>query len=215
MVEQAQMTSAKAEILARVRAVDGTERPTIARSYRRSGDLAPGERVRRFVARLEEYTATVREIGNADLRTAVAHVCRHHSIVRLGVAPAFPADWRPSTIDVIEDHGLSPHELDKLDGAATGCTIAIAETGTIVLTGDKAEGRRALTLVPDVHICVIRINQIVELLPEAIRALDRAGQGRNPLTMISGPSATSDIELSRVDGVHGPRTLVAIIAGSE
>jgi L-lactate dehydrogenase complex protein LldG len=112
----------------------------------------------------------------------------------------------------VRDIALSPQALDGLDGALTGCTAAIAETGTIVLTADEREGRRALTLVPDVHICVVQASQIVELVPEAIALLGEitARSGR-PITLISGPSATSDIELSRVEGVHGPRTLVVVI----
>ncbi len=104
---------------------------------------------------------------------------------------------------------LSTHELDALDGVITGCTVAIAETGTLILSGGAMEGRRALTLVPDVHICVVRTDQIVETVPEAFAAL--RGRERRPLTLVSGPSATSDIELERVEGVHGPRTLIVVI----
>jgi L-lactate dehydrogenase complex protein LldG len=110
---------------------------------------------------------------------------------------------------VTEDHGLDAHELDGLDGVLTGCTVAIAETGTLVLADGVTEGRRALTLVPDLHICVVRTDQVVETVPEAFAAL--RGLERRPLTFVSGPSATSDIELSRVRGVHGPRTLEVIV----
>src|SRR5439155_17716058 len=105
--------------------------------------------------------------------------------------------------------GLSPLELDARDGVLTGCTVAIAETGTLVLPGGPTEGRRALTLVPDLHICVVGADQIVETVPQAFAAL--RGLERRPLTFVSGPSATSDIELKRVEGVHGPRTLVVLI----
>ena len=104
----------------------------------------------------------------------------------------------------VEDHGLTPQELDALDGVVTGCTVAIAETGTLVLSGRRDEGRRALTLVPDLHVCVVRAGQIVETVPEATRRTERVGPAP-PLTLVSGPSATSDIELKRVEGVHGPR----------
>jgi L-lactate dehydrogenase complex protein LldG len=110
------------------------------------------------------------------------------------------------------DEGLTPQELDRLDGVLTGCTTAIAETGTIVLSGDPTEGRRALTLVPDLHVCVVFESQIVGSVPEAIASLDgRVETRRRPITFISGPSATSDIELSRVEGVHGPRVLVVLV----
>jgi L-lactate dehydrogenase complex protein LldG len=99
-----------------------------------------------------------------------------------------------------------------MDGALTGCTAAIAESGTIVLAAQPHEGRRALTLIPDLHICVVREHQICELLPEAFDLLDREGLVGRPITFVSGPSATSDIELSRVEGVHGPRNLVVLIA---
>ena len=102
-------------------------------------------------------------------------------------------------------------ELDRFDGALTGCTVAIAETGTIILTAQADEGRRALTLVPDLHICVVRESQIHELVPEALDVIRELGLEQRPITFISGPSATSDIELSRVEGVHGPRDLVVLV----
>ena len=114
---------------------------------------------------------------------------------------------------MIEDAGLGATELDAIDGAVTGCAVAIAETGTVVLDGTGACGRRLLTLVPDHHICVVTAGQIVELVPEAIAALAPAVRERRaPITLVSGPSASSDIELSRVEGVHGPRHLLVLIA---
>ena len=108
--------------------------------------------------------------------------------------------------------GLGPHDLDALDGSLTGCALAIAETGVLVLDGGTAQGRRALTLVPDFHICVVAADQIVDLVPEAVERLEPAVREGRPLTFIAGPSATSDIELNRVEGVHGPRTLRIVIA---
>jgi L-lactate dehydrogenase complex protein LldG len=169
--------------------------------------------VQLFGQRVAEYRAEVVTLdpGHA-LSDAVQAVCERHGVRRLGIPVSLPATWLPQDVELVRDTGLSPQALDGLDGALTGCTAAVAETGTIVLTADEHEGRRALTLVPDLHICVVRAPQIVELVPEAIALLGEitALRGR-PMTLISGPSATSDIELSRVEGVHGPRTLVIII----
>jgi len=127
---------------------------------------------------------------------------------RLGVPSELPAAWRPP--GHVQDDGLSVAELAALDGVVTACTVAIAQTGTIVLSGRPEEGRRALTLVPDLHVCIVETSRIVETVPEAFDRLSAAAT--RPLTFVSGPSATSDIELNRVDGVHGPRRLVVVIA---
>jgi L-lactate dehydrogenase complex protein LldG len=114
-------------------------------------------------------------------------------------------------VEAVPDSGLDAHELDRLDGALTGCALAIAETGTVVLDGGPGQGRRALTLVPDLHLCVVEEERVVGIVPEAVAALEDAVRDGRPLTFVSGPSATSDIELSRVEGVHGPRTLVMVL----
>ncbi len=111
----------------------------------------------------------------------------------------------------VPDDDLSFAKLDALDGSLTTATVAIAETGTIVLAGGVEEGRRAMTLIPDTHICVVDAAVIVETVPEAFRFLSTEGFNRRPLTLISGPSATSDIEMQRVEGVHGPRQLIVIV----
>jgi L-lactate dehydrogenase complex protein LldG len=145
----------------------------------------------------------VRRVRAAQIAGAIAEI----TAGRLGVPPDLPQPWRP--VLAVEDHGLTPQELDALDGVVTGCTLAIAETGTLVLSGGASEGRRALTLVPDLHICIVGASQIVETVPEAFAAL--GALARRPLTFVSGPSATSDIELKRVEGVHGPRQLHVLI----
>ena len=126
--------------------------------------------------------------------------------------PDSPAPGGPATCELVEDDGLEPRALDELGGALTGCTAAVAETGTIILTAAPHEGRRAITLVPDLHICVVRETQIHELVPEALERSAAPASNAARSRFISGPSATSDIELSRVEGVHGPRTLVVLVA---
>jgi L-lactate dehydrogenase complex protein LldG len=162
--------------------------------------------------RLVDYKAEVRRVDEHSLPAAIAEVCTARSISRLGVPAGLPHEWRPAGVEIVEDNGLAPRELDGLDGVVTACTLAIAETGTLVLAAGPAEGRRALTLVPDLHICIVREREIVDGVPAAFDRL--ASLARRPLTLVSGPSATSDIELSRVEGVHGPRQLVVLVAAS-
>jgi L-lactate dehydrogenase complex protein LldG len=203
--------SARDEILARVAAAGATPAGEVLRAYRRAGTLSPEERTQRFCERVDEYRATVVRVGDR-IASAVELVCAEHEVATLVVPAGLPADWRPGNARLIEDAGLDPAALDRVDGALTGCTAAVAETGTIVLTAAPHEGRRAITLVPDLHICVVGEAQIHELLPEALAELSRTGVERRPITLVSGPSATSDIELDRVEGVHGPRRLVVLVA---
>lgn len=162
--------------------------------------------------RLEDYGAEVRRVPAAAIGAEVAAVCRTRSIRRLGIPPGLAAAWRPPGVEIVEDAGLSPHELDALEAVLTGCTAAIAATGTLLLTAGTADGRRALTLVPDVFVCVVAETQVVADLPAALAvAGPLVRDERRPLTFVSGPSATSDIELHRVEGVHGPRQLVVLV----
>jgi L-lactate dehydrogenase complex protein LldG len=206
------VSSAREEILRRVAAAGAPPgQQPVARAYRRSGALADDERVELFCRRVGEYRADVQRIDEAHVTTAISSACSARAAAKLVVPPGLPEAWRPAGVELVDDHGLSGVELDRVDGAVTGCTVGIAETGTIVLTGGAAEGRRALSLVPDLHICLVREAQIVELLPEALATIAADGLERHPITFISGPSATSDIELSRVEGVHGPRSLVVLV----
>jgi L-lactate dehydrogenase complex protein LldG len=205
--------SAREEVLARVRtALEGATAPEpVVRAYRRGGEVVGAPLVELLHARLVDYRAEVHRVQAHELRATVAGVCEAHGVARLGIPPGLDPDWRPASVDVVEDAGLSAHELDALDGVLTACTLAIAETGTLVLAAKADEGRRALTLVPDLHLCVVREDQVVDTVPAAFTQL--AALARRPLTLVSGPSATSDIELDRVEGVHGPRRLVVLIVG--
>lgn len=212
--------TAREEVLARIRGALGGA-PTAAevpREYRRVGDHEPGSPalVDRLVDRLTDYRATVlrsdaddRAIGQAiaDVLTPLGPL----GVDRAITAPGVPGDWaaRLSAAVVVDDGTLTPRELDRIPAVVTGSVLAIADTGTIALDGSPLCGRRATTLMPDTHVCVVRVEDVVETVPEGLARLDP----RRPLTLISGPSATSDIELNRVEGVHGPRTLIVVIAG--
>jgi len=202
------VSGAREEILGRVRAAlrDVPAGEAAEPALYEPPPAPDGDVVARFVERVSDYRATVREAD--DVAAVAALVCAEHGAVRLGVAPALPRGWRPDGVELVDDRGLSARELDALDGALTGCALAIAETGTIVLAGGEHSGRRALTLVPDLYLCVVERSQVVATVPDAIRALRGA---RGPFTFVSGPSATSDIELDRVEGVHGPRRLEVLL----
>jgi L-lactate dehydrogenase complex protein LldG len=205
--------NAREAVLGRVRAAldGGAPAPEVPRRYRQSGEGNRAGTVERFATRVGEYRATVHRVHSGEVGEALAGICRELGARRVGVPLDLPRGWVPHGVEAVPDSGLDPHELDRLDGALTGCALAIAETGTVVLDGGPGQGRRALTLVPDLHLCVVEEERVVDIVPEAVRKLeDAVGEGR-PLTFVSGPSATSDIELSRVEGVHGPRTLVVIL----
>jgi L-lactate dehydrogenase complex protein LldG len=211
-VVAAPMTAAREEILARIRSTARPAPVPVERSYRRNSSSPRGEYVALFHERTADYRADVRRVDESEVAATIAAVCAERGARRLAAPDGVPRAWRPQELELVEDVDLDARALDALDGVITGCTLGIAETGTIVLTAGPAEGRRALTLVPDLHVCVVRESEIVHLVPEAIARLRDlvASEGR-PVTFVSGPSATSDIELSRVEGVHGPRSLVVLI----
>ncbi len=207
---------ARATILGRIRSALADDRETVEvpRAYRRSSERTTAEIVDLFAERVGEYRASVHRSSEAEAGETIAALCRERGAERLIAPEGLPAAWRPSGVELVADDDLSAHDLDALDGALTGCARAIAETGVIVLDGGRGQGRRALTLVPDYHLCVVTEDQIVDLVTEAVEALEPAVRAGRPLTFIAGPSATSDIELNRVEGVHGPRTLhVVVISG--
>ncbi len=170
--------------------------------------LADGvDAVAMMVDRLEDYKAIV-VAAHGSIADAVASVMRARGITSAVIDPALPVELRPNGVHLIEDHGLSARDLDAIPCAITTCAVGVAETGTIMMTHDVGQGRRAISLVPDVHVCVLRRDQVVGTVPEAVALIGRPRIS----TWISGPSATSDIELSRVEGVHGPRTLIVVLA---
>ena len=179
--------------------------------FRTRGDLEPGPLLDLLAERLADYRAIVRRAAPAGLAAALGAALADRGARRIVVAPGLDLAALPDGIEAVPDDGIPAHDLDAFDGVVTGAAVAIAETGTIVLDGSPDQGRRAITLVPDYHLCIVHAAQVVELVPEAITRL-AAGADR-PLTWISGPSATSDIELKRVEGVHGPRTLEVILVG--
>jgi L-lactate dehydrogenase complex protein LldG len=209
--------SARDDVLARVRAALGPDPavPDVPRDYHGAGSGAAAgdeEVVARFCERAAEYRATVRRVRDDEVGVAVGLALGEQGASRIAVAPGLAL-----TLDgvelLVDDPPLSPRELDGADGVLTGCALAIAETGTIVLDGGPESGRRALTLVPDLHVCVVDAARIHASVPDAIAALRDAAAAGCPITFVSGPSATSDIELERVEGVHGPRRLVILVAG--
>ncbi|HEY2439056.1 MAG TPA: LUD domain-containing protein [Solirubrobacteraceae bacterium] len=213
------MSAARDEILRRIRSaladVPTRERPDdvpVSRDYQRQGELAGAPLIQRFADRLRDYDAEVRRVSPAEVGAAVAAACVEMQCRSVTVPPALRSEWRPPGIRVIDDDGLTAHELDEIDGAVTGCASAIAETGTLILDGQGESGRRIITLVPDHHICIVTADQVHGTVPEAVAGLGPAVRVQGaPVTLVSGPSASSDIELSRVEGVHGPRHLVVVI----
>jgi L-lactate dehydrogenase complex protein LldG len=176
--------------------------------YRERSDLTSGQLLDLLAGRLTDYRALVRRATAADLGSVVADALTARGVRRIVVPPALALSGLAG-LEVTVDDQLTPAELDGFDGVVTRAAVAIAETGTIVLDGSPDQGRRAISLVPDYHLCIVAAGQVVHLVPEAVARL--AGSAGQPLTWISGPSATSDIELERVEGVHGPRTLEVIL----
>jgi L-lactate dehydrogenase complex protein LldG len=218
------MSTSREEILKRVRSAlkdvpdnEGTRNQPANRGYRRVSNMATEERVRQFAEHVSEYKARVSRLKESELVETIVASCGRENVKKLVVPAGINENWLPREKDGLtilqdEPRPLSHHELDESDAVLTGCYLAVAQTGTIVLNGGAGQGRRALTLLPDYHICIVRIEQIVGIIPEAFSGLDtQVKESGPPITLISGPSATSDIELDRVEGVHGPRRLEVLI----
>lgn len=206
------MADARGEVLRRIRAAL-SDRPgpvVVPRDYDKARDL--GDVLTLFEKQVADYRAVVRRVPEESLPDEILSSLTARG-VRVMVAPAdVPSWWRVGDVVWSLDSPMSPLSnaaLDRASGVLTGCAVGIAQTGTIVLDAGYAQGRRALTLLPDYHLCVVFADQVAATVPEALARLEST----RPLTFISGPSATSDIELDRVEGVHGPRNLEVLIVG--
>jgi len=199
--------TAREEILKRVRAAVGSGLGEgwegIERQYQRSSEMDREGLVHLLEDRLRDYDAGVYRSDAADLRSVIAGVLASRGKRRMAIANGFPKDWLPTDGEFVEDAAGGYARLDGCDGVLTTATLAIAETGTIVLQDAPGQGRRALTLVPDYHLCVVEAGSVVQTVPEAFARLQ--GTARKATTFFSGPSATADIEMTRIKGVHGPR----------
>lgn len=198
------MTDARTDILASIdAALSGRVPPApVPRHYRTSREYP--SLVELAAERIADYRANVHHCAAVDLPVRIGELVADRGSM---IAPdGIPDEWRTDAVRWLAEP-LTIEELDDAGGVLTGCALVIAETGTVVLDAGPDQGRRALTLVPDYHLCVVRAEQIVGTVPEAVARLDPA----RPITFVSGPSATSDIEFDRVEGVHGPRTLDVVI----
>jgi L-lactate dehydrogenase complex protein LldG len=214
--------SSRERVLGRVRRaladVPDDARPyeeAVARDYlREHGQRSVQETVDLLAENLADYRAVVHRTDEEELPLLIMRLLAQRGPRYVLVPPGLPPEWMSAADPTrVHDRAVStPHELDGVESVVTGCAVAVAETGTIVLDGSPDQGRRRITLIPDHHICVVRVpDQVVSSVPEALERIDP----KRPLTWISGPSATSDIELDRVEGVHGPRTLeVVLLSGS-
>jgi L-lactate dehydrogenase complex protein LldG len=212
------MSAAREEILSRIRSALATAPPReaaeIPRTYARARPTP--DLLGHFVERVEDYRAVVVRVGSGGLPEEIAAACDRYGVRSLVVPVDVPPGWTAGlgSVEVIRDGDPGPlgtDELDRVDAVLTGAAVGVAETGTIVLGSGARQGRRALSLVPDVHVCVVRADQVVDGVPAALARL----LPERPLTWISGPSATSDIELDRVEGVHGPRTLHVVVVEAD
>ena len=213
MVEK---TPSKEEILTRIKGALGkrsldrdSDYAYIPRQYQAAGNLDGQARIALFVDRLHDYNASVYECEQSFIAETIGTALRERKIFKVLTGHEFVGGWIPPGFEFAADNDFSYAEIDRFEGVITPCALAIAETGTIVLCHAGDEPRRAVSLIPDYHLCIVFANQVVETVPEGIRLM--AAMGDVPLTTIAGPSATADIEMTRVKGVHGPRTLDVIL----
>ena len=209
---------AREEVLRRIRAAKGGRADGAAakagwqrldRSYRRVGTLDREGLLELLEDRLRDYDARVIRVTKADVSRSILTMLAERKVRRMVMPAGLDGNWLPSGVEFVLDDGLSAAELDRMDGVITGAKVAIAETGTVVLQHLPGQGRRAATLVPDYHLCIVRGDDVVETVPEAMSRLQATASVAT--TFISGPSATADIEMTRIKGVHGPRFLDVIL----
>ncbi len=210
-------SDARAAILQQVRQAVGVP-PTrreadwqaIPRFYHQHGLLDSVQRLELFLERLHDYDSATHICSPAEIAPSIGRILQSRSLTRIVIPTDLPLAWLPANFTFVPDEDLHYEAIDATDGVITGCSVAVALTGTIILQeGVPAGGRRALSLIPDYHLCIVRLDQLVETVPEAFRAINSTST--LPITTISGPSATSDIEMIRIRGVHGPRTLEVLI----
>jgi L-lactate dehydrogenase complex protein LldG len=212
-------TTSRDAILGRIRSAYKTQVPdpermaeyaALPRNYIRAGEQDIATRLHLFAERLREYDTGVHETSRDTVAAAVAEVLQQRGKRRLAIPAGLPSDWLPQGFEFVPADNLSALEINRFDGIVSGCTLGIALTGSLVLQNAAAQGPRALSLVPDYHLCVVFADQVVGTVPEAFDRL--AATAHLPTTFISGPSATADIEMTRIKGVHGPRFLDVVLA---
>lgn len=216
MSEGVSKNTAREAILARVRGAGVQSAKPVTRAYRQHSGWTRAEILEQFAERVAEYKAEVIRGRESDLSTLLEDVCFRRKLSRI-VVPEGLEVYLPSSVTTIHDQPtpLTPDQLETCDAVLSTCALGIAETGTIVLDGGPGQGRRVLSLIPDTHLCIVQERQIVGSVPEGVAALEASVLEGRALTFISGPSATSDIELLRVEGVHGPRNLVVVLLEGE
>ncbi len=213
-------TTARADILAGIRNANSVKASvgnrdadyrSVPRQYQRSGARSPTEVLNLFEERIVEYDARVFHVDAAAIGPTIRRVLSERKKTAVIVPAGLPVEWDLNPSEFRVDDGFGHDVLDGFDGVVTAASSAIAVTGTIVLQHGPGQGRRAITLIPDYHLCVVRADQVVETVSQSLSNLDPA----RPTTFISGPSATADIEMTRIKGVHGPRFLDVILVAEQ
>lgn len=212
-------SDSRSAILARIRFAIGkaaedskacrAEWLNVARSYDRTPRLTAAAKLDLFVERLRDYDAEITTLGHGQVAGAISAAMASRGDREVLMPQGFPADWIPNALEVTIDVGFSPENLNRFGSIITTASVGIAETGSLILKHAPGEGRRAASLLPDFHICVLRECDLVQSVPEAFARLEH--DRTRPITFISGPSATADIEMTRIRGVHGPRFLHVIV----